>query len=139
MDAVQAHTLLWIAIGVVVTLAVTWALFVLLLLVFRPRRMTLNEVREFVPDITRLVRRLSTDPNVPRSARLRLLFLLFYLALPIDLVPDFIPLLGYADDVIVVGLVLRSVVRRAGRDAVDRHWTGSPMGLSLVHQLAGLD
>jgi uncharacterized membrane protein YkvA (DUF1232 family) len=55
------------------------------------------------------------------SSDLRLWLLLAYLALPIDLVPDFIPMLGYADDAIVVAIVLRSVVRRAGADALTRH------------------
>ena len=62
---------------------------------------------------------------------MRLWLLLGYLALPIDLVPDFIPVLGYADDAIVVALVLRSVVRRAGPDAIERHWPGTPTASPL--------
>ena len=61
-----------------------------------------------------------------------------YLALPIDLVPDFIPVLGYADDAIVVALVLRSVVRGAGPQALKRHWPGTPGRLAAVRRLAGL-
>ena len=91
-----------------------------------------------MPDVVRLVRRLAKDPALSSGLRWRLSGLLACLALPIDLVPDFIPVLGYADDVIVVALVLRSVVRRAGPDAVARHWTGSPQGLELVRRLAGL-
>lgn len=64
--------------------------------------------------------------------------LLAYLALPVDLVPDFIPVLGYADDAIVVVLVLRSVVRRAGPDAVARHWPGTAEGLAALRQVARL-
>ena len=55
-----------------------------------------------------------------------------------DIVPDFIPVVGYADDVIVVALVLRSVVRRAGREKIERHWRGTPDGLVLLRLLAGL-
>ena len=65
----------------------------------------------------------------------RLLLLLAYLALPIDLVPDVIPVLAYADDAIVIGVVLRSVIRRAGPDVVRRHWPGSDDGLALLGQL----
>jgi len=61
-----------------------------------------------------------------------------YFASPIDLVPDFIPVLGYADDALVVALVLRSVVRRAGPAPLARHWPGTPEGVRLIQQLAGL-
>lgn len=72
---------------------------------------------------------------LPRGVRLRLWLLLAYLAMPIDLVPDFIPVLGYADDAILVAVVLRSVIRRAGPDAVARHWPGDEKGLEAVRRL----
>jgi uncharacterized membrane protein YkvA (DUF1232 family) len=83
-------------------------------------------------------RRLATDDSLPRSIRWRLLLLLGYLVSPIDLVPDFIPVAGYADDALLLALVLRSVVRAAGPEALDRHWPGSPDGLTVVRRLAGL-
>lgn len=58
--------------------------------------------------------------------------------MPIDLVPDFVPVLGYADDAVIVAVVLRSVTRRAGSDALERHWPGTPAGLAAVRRLAGL-
>jgi uncharacterized membrane protein YkvA (DUF1232 family) len=61
-----------------------------------------------------------------------------YLASPIDLVPDFIPVIGYADVAILIALTLRSVVRRAGPSALDRHWPGSPAGLAALRQLLAL-
>lgn len=70
---------------------------------------------------------------------MRLGLLLVYVALPIDLIPDFIPVLGYADDVIVVTVVRRDVVRRAGFDAVRAHWPGTEDGLAAVSLLTGLD
>jgi uncharacterized membrane protein YkvA (DUF1232 family) len=64
--------------------------------------------------------------------------LLAYLASPIDLIPDFVPILGYADDAIIVTAVLRSVVRRAGLDAVRAHWPGTDDGFAAVARLTGL-
>jgi len=60
-----------------------------------------------------------------------------YLASPIDLLPDFIPVLGYADDVLLVAIVLRSVLRHTGPDALGRHWPGTLTGLQLIERLAG--
>jgi uncharacterized membrane protein YkvA (DUF1232 family) len=59
--------------------------------------------------------------------------------MPFDVIPDFIPVLGYADDAILAILVLRSVVRRAGPDAIRRHWPGTPDGLAAVARAAGVD
>jgi uncharacterized membrane protein YkvA (DUF1232 family) len=87
----------------------------------------------------RLLRRLAGDRSVPRAARARLWLLLAYLAIPIDLVPDFVPVLGYADDAIIVSLVLRSVVRRAGPHVIRRHWPGTADGLAALSRLAGLE
>lgn len=99
---------------------------------------TVREALRLLPDLLRLVRRLAADPTLPRSIRWRLLGLLGYLAMPFDLVPDVVPVIGYADDALVVSLVLRSVVRRAGRDAIARHWPGTEQGLALVMRLAGV-
>jgi uncharacterized membrane protein YkvA (DUF1232 family) len=65
--------------------------------------------------------------------------LFVYLAMPFDLIPDFVPVLGYADDAIIVAAVLRSVVRRAGPDAIRRNWPGTSDGLATVWRLARLD
>lgn len=124
--------------GLVATLVLSWLALLLVLVVARPHGIGLAEAKQLVPDLVRLVRSLAGDASLPGGVRRRLGLLLAYLALPIDLVPDVIPVLGYADDVIVVGLVLRSVVRVAGEDALVRHWPGSPAGLALVRRLAGL-
>jgi uncharacterized membrane protein YkvA (DUF1232 family) len=123
-----------LAIGLILTY------FVLLgaLLVARPKGSLLGETLRLLPDLLRLLRRLAVDAGVPRAARVRLWLLLGYLAVPIDLVPDFVPVLGYADDAIVVSLVLRSVVRRAGAPVVRRHWDGTDAGLAALGRLTGL-
>lgn len=125
-------------IGIFVAVALTWALFVAALVVLKPKGIDFTEAKRLVPDIVRLLRALAGDRDLPPGVRGRLGLLVAYLALPFDLVPDFIPVLGYADDVIVVSLVLRSVVRIAGPGAVDAHWNGTLQGLSMVHSLAGL-
>ena len=130
--------ILQVVLGIVAALVATWAVFIIVLVVFRPRGLSLSEAKRLVPDILRLLRALAKDSTLPRGVRRRLGFLIGYLVLPFDLVPDFIPVLGYADDVIVVAIVLRSVVRRAGPAALERHWTGTTQGLALVRSLSGI-
>jgi len=98
----------------------------------------LRDVLRLIPDVVRLLRRLSVDHSLPRGVRIRLVLLLAYLASPIDLIPDFIPVIGYADDAIIVALTLRSIARTAGPDAIDRHWTGTTDGLRAIKRLTGL-
>jgi uncharacterized membrane protein YkvA (DUF1232 family) len=98
----------------------------------------LRDALRLLPDLVRLVRRLAGDDSLPRSVRCRLGLLLAYLAMPFDLVPDFIPVAGYADDGLLVAWVLRSVVRAAGPEALDRHWPGTPQGIEVVRRLAGV-
>ncbi|MFI7636619.1 YkvA family protein [Nonomuraea sp. NPDC049400] len=125
-------------IGLAVALLAVWAALIAALVVVRPRGGMLREALRLLPDVLRLVRRLAADPALPRGVRVRLGLLLAYLAIPIDLVPDFIPLLGYADDAIIVTAVLRSVVRRAGIDPVRRHWPGTDDGFAALCRLTGL-
>ena len=129
--------LIQVLVGAAIALALTWLLFVAALAIFRPRGMSLRECQQLVPDTIRLLRDVGRDADVPPAARRRLGLLVAYLGLPFDLVPDFIPVLGYADDVIVIALVLRSVVRAAGTEVIERHWRGTPEGLTLVRRLAG--
>ena len=98
----------------------------------------LRDSLRLLPDVVRLLRRLAADDSLPRGVRVRVVLVGLYLALPVDLVPDFIPVVGFADDVVVVILVLRSVTRRAGPEALERHWPGTPEGLRTVRALAGL-
>ncbi|RBY76137.1 hypothetical protein DQ239_14125 [Blastococcus sp. TF02-09] len=115
-----------------------WLALLALLWRARTDELTARTALRLLPDVVRLVRRLAADGSLPRGVRVRLWLLLGYLLLPIDLVPDVIPVIGYADDVVVVAWTLRSVARRAGSDALARHWPGEPEGLALVSRLAGL-
>ncbi|TFV63223.1 UNVERIFIED_ORG: DUF1232 domain-containing protein [Bacillus sp. AZ43] len=127
------QTLLAVAGG----LLLLWAVLLALLWRARPEDLTVREALRLLPDLVRLVRRLAADRSLPRGVRVRLWLLLAYLLSPVDLVPDVVPVLGHADDVVVVALALRSVVRTAGRDAVARAWPGGAAGLSVVLRLAG--
>jgi uncharacterized membrane protein YkvA (DUF1232 family) len=81
------------------------------------------------------VTRLAKDGSLPRGVRIRLGLLLAYPACPIDLVPNFVPVLGYADDVIAVLLTLRNVIRHVGEEPLHQHWPGTPAGLDAIVKL----
>jgi uncharacterized membrane protein YkvA (DUF1232 family) len=120
-------------------LAASYLGLIAALLAARPKGNLLGEAVRLLPDLLRLLWRLAGDSRLPRAARVRLALLLGYLVLPIDLVPDFVPVLGYADDAVIVVLVLRSVVRRAGAPVVRRHWPGTDDGLAALARLTGLE
>lgn len=127
-----------VAIGVVGALALAWLALVVYLVVRTPEEGAAREAVRVLPDTVRLLRRIAGDRALPQGVRIRLWLLLGYLAFPLDLVPDFLPVIGYADDVVIVAAALRSVVRRAGRDAVRLHWPGSEEGLAVLWRVAGL-
>ena len=116
-------------------LLATWLLLVALLWVVRPRDARLTDLIRLVPDVARMVRRLIGDGTVPFSARAALIGLLAWLVSPIDLIPEFVPVLGPLDDVVVAILVLRYVRGRIGDEGLLRHWPGSPEGYATLRRL----
>ena len=128
-----------ILIGLAITLVAAWLLLIAFLVVARPPGTTLADAARILADVVRLLRRLAADKSLARGVRVRLWLLLAYLACPIDLVPDFLPVIGYADDVIITLFVVRSVVRRAGPVAFERHWPGTDAGLAMLFQLAHIE
>ncbi len=125
-------------LGIAAGLLVTWLALIVALVIARPRDGAWREAVRLLPDLLRLLPRLAADPALPRSVRAGLALLLGYLALPFDLIPDFVPVVGYADDAIIVAVVLRWVVRRAGIAALRRHWPGTADGFAALCRLAGL-
>lgn len=123
--------------GIVVGLIAVWAILVGLLWILRPRDVRLGELVRIVPDLLRLVRGLIADRTVPLGARLALVGLLIWLLNPIDLIPEFIPVLGPLDDVIVAVIVLRYVRRRVGLEEMQRQWPGTPDGFALLGGILG--
>lgn len=128
-----------IVIGIGVGLAAAWLALLIALLLIRPKGGLLAEAVRLLPDLLCLLKRLAADRSMPRGVRVRLALLMVYLASPIDLIPDFLPVIGYADDAIIVAFVLRGVVRRAGIDAVRAHWPGSDDGFAALGCLTGLN
>jgi uncharacterized membrane protein YkvA (DUF1232 family) len=92
-----------------------------------------------LPSVARLLVRLLRDRSIPLRVRARILIAVAYNVQPINLIPDFVPVIGFADNVIVTGWALRSTIRRAGREVVVRNWSGTHAGLSMVFRLAGLE
>jgi len=127
-----------VLIGLGLGLVVAWLLLVVFLMLSRPKGLVVKEAMRLLPDTLRLLKRLAADSSLPRGVRIRLWLLFGYLAMPFDLIPDFLPVIGYADDVIIVGVVLRSVVRHAGPEAVRRHWPGTADGLAALCRAAQL-
>ena len=123
----------WLIIALGSALAL-YALAVLAL-VAAGRRSDARALAGFIPDCVGLVRRLLGDERVPRRRKLLLGVLVAYLAMPFDLVPDFIPVAGQLDDVILVVLVLRAVLRSGGEELLEEHWRGPPRSLALVRRL----
>jgi len=124
-------------IGIGVGILLVWTTLIALLWIFRPRETNLGELIRLVPDLLRLVRNLIGDRAVPLGARVALVVLLAWLISPIDLIPEFIPVLGPLDDVVVAVLVLRYVRRRVGLEELRDRWTGTPEGFALLSRIIG--
>ena len=125
-------TWLGLALGLI---ALAW-LGLAAVLVVGGRREEARALAGFIPDCLVLVGRLIRDERVPRRRKLLLAALVGYLALPFDLVPDFIPVVGQLDDVLIVALVLRHFLRSGGEQLVREHWSGPERSLRLVLRLA---
>lgn len=124
----------WLLVAATITLVIYGAFVAWLMIV--GRREDARALAGFVPDCVVLFRRLLGDPRVPRSRKLLIAGLIGYLAMPFDLVPDFIPVAGQFDDAIIVALVLRTIVRSGGPELLREHWPGPPSSLAVLLRLA---
>ena len=116
-------------------LIAAYVLFVLAL-VLAGRRSAARALAGFIPDCVLLMRGLLADRRIPRRRKLVLLALAAYLAVPIDLVPDFIPVAGQLDDVLVAALALRYALRAGGPQLIREHWRGPEVSLQVVLRVA---
>jgi uncharacterized membrane protein YkvA (DUF1232 family) len=123
---------LLLSLGVVVAVYIAGVLALIVL----GRRDDAHALARFIPDCVVLVKRLVADTRVPRRRKLLLIVLAGYLAMPFDLVPDFIPVAGQLDDAIIVAWVLRRVLRSGGREMLAEHWPGPERSLAVVNRIA---
>jgi uncharacterized membrane protein YkvA (DUF1232 family) len=125
-------------LGLLLVLAGVYVLAVAALIA-AGRREDARALAGFIPDCIVLVSRLARDRRISRPRRVLLFVVLGYLALPIDLVPDFLPGIGQLDDAVLLGLALRLVVRGGGAELVRGAWPGPQASLTLVLRAAGLE
>lgn len=121
-----------------VVLLVLAAIYVVavLALILAGRKVAAKELALLVPNLLLLFKDLLRDPTVPRGPKVALAIAAVWLASPIDLLPEFLPVIGPLDDAVVAALVLRYLVRRAGPEVVRLHWRGDPRTLDLILRTA---
>jgi len=129
------HAWLDVIISVSAALVLSWLALIVALAIRRPKGSLLKEALRLLPNLLRLLKRLTTDRTLPTGGRVRVALLFICLAIPIDLIPDFIPVLGYADDAIIVVLVLRSVCRRLSPEELRAAWPGTDDGFVALLRL----
>jgi uncharacterized membrane protein YkvA (DUF1232 family) len=124
-------------LGIVVALVAVWAILLVLFWVLRPKGVPAREILGLIPDVLRLLRSVIGDRSAPIDVRLVLLGLLVWILSPIDLIPEFIPVLGPLDDVVVAVVAMRYVRRRVGVEDLRRRWSGSDHGFALLLRVIG--
>ena len=124
-------------VAIIVGVVALWAVLLLVLWLVRPRGVATRELLRMVPDLVRLLRSLIADRNTPLDVRIVLVCLIAWIVSPIDLIPEFIPVLGPLDDVVVAVLALRYVRRRMGVVELRSRWPGTPEGFEIVLRVIG--
>ena len=124
-------------VAIVVGLFVLWALLLMLFWALRPKGVPLRVLLGLVPDVVRLLRSVLADRSAPLDVRLVLIGLLAWILSPIDLIPEFIPVLGPLDDVVVAVVAMRYVRRRVGVEDLRQRWSGTPEGFALLLRIIG--
>jgi uncharacterized membrane protein YkvA (DUF1232 family) len=124
-------------VALVVALVAIWAVLLLLFWVLRPKSVSVRELLGLIPDVLRLLRSVIGDRGAPLDVRMVLVGLLAWIVSPIDLIPDFIPVLGPLDDVVVAVVALRYVRRRLGTAELRRRWVGTDDGFALLVRVIG--
>jgi uncharacterized membrane protein YkvA (DUF1232 family) len=124
-------------VTIVVGLIAVWALLLVLFWVLRPKGISVGDLVRLVPDLVRMLHGIVTDSSAPLDVRLVLVGLLAWIISPIDLIPEFIPVLGPIDDLVVAVVALRYVRRRLGVETLRERWPGTPEGFALLGRVVG--
>jgi len=126
-----------VIVAIAVGLVALWALLIILFWALRPKGVPVRELLGLIPDVLRLLRSVIGDRSAPPDVRLVLVGLLAWIVSPIDLIPEFIPVLGPIDDVVVAVVAMRYVRRRVGIEDLRRRWTGTDDGFALLLRVIG--
>lgn len=126
-----------VILGIVVGLIALWAVLLVIFWALRPKGVAIGELLGLVPDVLRLLRSVIRDRSAPVDVRLVLVGLLAWIASPIDLIPEFIPVLGPIDDVVVAVIAMRYVRRRVGVEDLRARWAGTNDGFALLVRVIG--
>jgi uncharacterized membrane protein YkvA (DUF1232 family) len=126
-------------VGLGSAIAAVWLLILIAVVRARRRGEKVAELARLIPDLARLLIRLWRDKTIPRRVRARILIAIAYNVQPINLIPDFVPVIGLADNLVITLWVLSSTVRHAGPEAITRHWPGTPQGLATIFRLARVE
>jgi uncharacterized membrane protein YkvA (DUF1232 family) len=126
-----------VIVAIAVGLVALWALLLVLFWALRPKGVSVRELLGLIPDVLRLLRSVIGDRSAPPDVRLVLVGLLAWIVSPIDLIPEFIPVLGPIDDVVVAVVAMRYVRRRVGLKDLRRRWTGTDDGFALLVRVIG--
>ena len=121
-------------IGVALTLAALLIVLAALIFALRPPGQAVIELLRVFPATLRLAGALYRDRELPVSVRRRLRIALIYNIQPINLIPDFVPVIGFADNIAVLVWALRGAVGASGRETVERHWQGTPAALDALYR-----
>jgi uncharacterized membrane protein YkvA (DUF1232 family) len=123
--------------AILLALVLVWVVLLVIFWVLRPKDVSIRELLGLIPDILRLLRSLIGDRDAPLDVRLVLIGLVAWIVSPIDLIPEFIPVLGPMDDVVVAIVAMRYVRRRVGADDLRRRWAGSEAGFAMLITVIG--
>ena len=126
-----------VLLGILLGLVGLWLLALLVFWLVRPRGMPVADLLRALPDTIRMLRAIATDRSVPVDVRLAVIGLLLWIVSPIDLIPEFIPVLGPIDDIVVAVAALRYARRRLGTDGLRERWPGSDAGFATLTRLIG--
>jgi uncharacterized membrane protein YkvA (DUF1232 family) len=124
-------------VGILLSLVALWVVLLVAFWILRPQGLPGRDMLGVVPDLLRLLRGLIADGSTPMDVRLVLVVLLAWIVSPIDLIPEFIPVLGPLDDLVVAVAAMRYVRHRLGVEQLRARWPGSDAGFGLLLHVMG--